>query len=406
LRILVVSQYFWPENFRINDLMRELAKRGHDVTVLTGMPNYPGGKLFDGYVWRKKRHDDFDGIPVFRVPIFLRRQGKGWQLALNYLSFVLFGCLLAPWYFRKHAFDVIFVYEPSPFTGGIPAILMRRLKKAPLFFWVQDLWPESLAAAGAVKSPTVLKMVGCMVAWIYRHCDRVLVQSKAFIEPAVAAGADRKRILYYPNWAESFYQPLPAADIQSVSLPTGFKVMFAGNMGEAQSLETIVAAARELKNEPDIHWVMIGDGRRREWMEQEVQRLGLNDRVHFTGSFPAETMPEFFAHADALLVTLKADDVFAQTIPGKVQSYMACAKPMVAALNGEGARVIVDAGAGLAVAASDGKALADMVLKLYHMPVEKRQAMGERGRIYYEAAFERQMLIDKLEYWMHNIKND
>jgi len=264
-------------------------------------------------------------------------------------------------------------------------------------------WPESLATAGAVHSPAVLKTVGCMVRWIYRHCDRVLVQSEAFAEPAVAAGADRARTRFFPNWAESFYRPLPATDIQGVNLPTGFKVMFAGNMGEAQSLETIVAAVSRIKGELDIHWVMIGDGRRREWMQKEVQRFGLNERVHFTGSFPAETMPEFFAHADALLVTLKADDVFAQTIPGKVQSYMACAKPIVAALNGEGARVIVDAGAGLAVAAGDGKALADMVLKLYHMPVEKRQAMGERGRIYYETEFERKMLIDKLEYWMKKV---
>jgi len=401
VKILVVSQYFWPEQFRINDLAAELKARGHEVSILTGMPNYPRGKLFDGYSWWKKRYDDMDGVPVYRTPMFLRRQGRGWQLALNYFSFVLFGCLLAPWYFRKHDFDVIFVYEPSPFTVGIPAILMRRLKKAPMLFWVQDLWPESLAAAGAVHSPAVLKTVGCMVRWIYRHCDRVLVQSEAFAEPAVAAGADRARMRFFPNWAESFYRPLPAADIQGVNLPTGFKVMFAGNMGEAQSLETIVAAVSRLKGEPDIHWVMVGDGRRREWMQKEVQRLGLQRQVHFTGSFAAEKMPEFFAHADALLVTLKADDVFAQTIPSKVQSYMACAKPIVAALDGEGARVIAASGAGVAVVAGDCKALADMVLNLYHMPVEKRQAMGERGRVYYEAEFERDMLIGRLETWMN-----
>jgi len=181
MRILIVSQYFWPENFRINDLVMALKERGHDVTVLTGMPNYPSGSLFEGYSWLKKRCDDMDGIPVYRTPMFLRRQGKGWQLALNYFSFVFFGCLLAPWYFRKHAFDVIFVYEPSPFTVGIPAMLMRGL----MLFWVQDLWPESLTAAGAVHSPVILKSVGRMVRWIYRHCDRVLVQSKVFVEPAV-----------------------------------------------------------------------------------------------------------------------------------------------------------------------------------------------------------------------------
>jgi len=406
VKILIISHYFWPEQFRINDLVLALKTRGHEVTVLTGMPNYPGGELFEGYRWWQKRHDNMDGVPVFRVPMFLRRQGRGWQLALNYFSFVLFACLLAPWYFRNQSFDVVFVYEPSPFTVGIPAILMRKLKKAPVMFWVQDLWPESLAAAGAVHSPFVLKAVGYMVRWIYRHCDRVLVQSEAFIEPAVAAGAERERTLYYPNWAESFYRPLPAKDIQDVSLPEGFKVMFAGNMGEAQSLETIVAAADRLKGEPDIQWVMIGDGRRCDWMQEEVQRLGLEGHVHFLGRFPAEAMPEFFAHADALLVTLKSDEVFAHTIPSKVQSYMACARPVLAALNGEGARVIEDAGAGLAVAAEDDESLAEAVLELYHMPVEKRQAMGMRGRQYYDRHFERDMLVERLEQWMCEVAKE
>jgi len=406
LKILVVSHYFWPEQFRINDLVLALKTRGHEVTVLTGMPNYPGGKLFEGYRWWQKRHDNMDGVPVFRVPMFLRRQGRGWQLALNYLSFVFFACLLAPWYFRKHDFDVIFVYEPSPFTVGIPAILMRRLKKAPMLFWVQDLWPESLTAAGAVQSPTVLKSVGGMVRWIYRRCDRVLVQSEAFVEPAVEAGAERGRTLYYPNWAESFYRPLPATGIQDVSLPEGFKVMFAGNLGEAQSLETIVAAADRLKGEPDIYWIMVGDGRRRDWMQQEVRRLELEDRVHFPGSFDAERMPEFFAHADALLVTLKSDEVFAQTIPSKVQSYMACAKPLLASLNGEGARVIEDAGAGIAVAAEDDHALAEAVLELYHMSPEQRLSMGNRGREYYNRCFERDMLVGKLEQWMCEVQEE
>jgi len=406
LKVLIVSQYFWPEQFRINDLALALKARGHEVSVLTGMPNYPGGKLFNGYRWWEKRRDDMDGAPIYRTPLFLRLHGRGWQLALNYFSFVFFACLLAPWYFRNQSFDVIFVYEPSPFTVGIPAILMRKLKKAPMLFWVQDLWPESLTAAGAVHSPGVLKAVGRMVGWIYRHCDRVLVQSEAFIEPVVAAGAERKRTFYYPNWAESFYRPLPSTDIQDVSIPEGFKVMFAGNMGEAQSLETIVAVADRLKGEMDIQWVMIGDGRRCDWMKQEVQRLGLESHVHFLGRFAAEAMPVFFAHADALLVTLKSDEVFAQTIPSKVQSYMACCKPVLAALNGEGARVIEDAGAGLAVAAEDDESLAKAVLELYHMSVEKRQAMGMRGRQYYDRHFERDMLVERLEQWMREVADE
>ena len=191
MRILVVSQYFWPEQFRINDLVLSLQERGHAVTVLTGVPNYPGGELFDGYDWWSRRRDEYEGIPVYRVPLFVRRQGRGWQLALNYLSFVVFGSLLGPWFLRKRPFDVIFVFEPSPFTVGIPAALIRRLKKAPVIFWVQDLWPESLESAGAVSSPAVLNTLGRLVRWIYHRCDHVLVQSRGFIEPAIAAGADK-----------------------------------------------------------------------------------------------------------------------------------------------------------------------------------------------------------------------
>ncbi|GAV19751.1 hypothetical protein MMIC_P0708 [Mariprofundus micogutta] len=405
MNILIVSHYFWPEQFRINDLAQALKQRGHDVSVLTGMPNYPTGKLFEGYSWWKKRYDKMNGIPVYRTPMFLRREGRGWQLALNYLSFVLFGSLLAPWYFRKQNFDVIFVYEPSPFTVAIPGMLLRRLKKTPMLFWVQDLWPESLSAAGAVNSPAILNAVASMVRWIYSHCDKVLVQSQAFVKPAVRAGAVLEDTLYYPNWAESFYRPLPVSEIklQDIAVPEGFRVMFAGNLGEAQALETILGSAERLKHEAAIQWVIVGDGRRAEWMRQEVKRLNLGGTVTFLGSYPAEKMPHFFAKADALLVTLKADEVFAQTIPSKVQTYMACAKPVVAALNGEGARVIQDAGAGLAVGAEDEEALADAVLELYRMPVSAREAMGCSARTYYESEFERDMLVKRLEGWMQQL---
>ncbi|MDX8409018.1 MAG: glycosyltransferase family 4 protein [Mariprofundales bacterium] len=403
MRILVVSHYFWPENFRINDLALVLKSRGHDVSVLTGMPNYPSGKLFAGYGWWQKRFDDMDGVPIYRVPLFLRRQGRGWQLALNYFSFVIFGCLLAPWYFRNHAFDVVFVYEPSPFTVGIPGVLMRWLKRAPMLFWVQDLWPESLTAAGAVHSPVILRMVGKLVRWIYRHCDRVLVQSEAFVEPAIKAGADRKRIGYLPNWAESFYRPMDSgADaLSSLGVPEGFRILFAGNLGEAQALETILAAAERLAHQAEVHWVMVGDGRRAEWMQQEASRLGVDSTIHFLGAHPAQSMPQFFACADLLLVTLKDDVVFAHTVPSKVQTYMACGRPILAALNGEGARVIRHADAGIAVAAGDAEALARAAEELFHMSAERRDEMGRKARRYYEHAFEREMLVARLEQWMH-----
>ncbi len=404
MRVLLVSQYFWPERFRINDLAVELAARGHEVEVLTGMPNYPEGKPYEGYRhWWPQRHESYhDGIKVHRVPLFLRRQGRGWQLALNYLSFVFSASFFAPWYFRKQSFDVVFVFEPSPFTVGIPATLMRKLKRAPMLFWVQDLWPESVAAVGHVRSAWALGVIARMVRWIYRRCDRVLVQSEAFVDLAVRSGADISRIRYFPNWAEDFYRPIETLAGSGSKVPEmadGLRVMFAGNLGEAQSLETILDAADRLRDRP-VNWIIVGGGRRRAWMEEEASRMGLEECLTFVGSFPAEEMPDLFAQADVLLVTLKKDETFARTVPSKIQSYMACGKPIAAAIDGEGARILNEAGCGLTTDAEDGAGLAGIVERFLDMDEPQRCEMGKRGRSYYLDHFERGMLVTRLEQWM------
>ncbi|MDQ7001663.1 MAG: glycosyltransferase family 4 protein, partial [Ghiorsea sp.] len=362
MQILIVSQYFYPENFRINDLAMALKEKGHDVTVLTGMPNYPAGKVYEGYSWWAKRRDYMGGIPIVRVPLFARRESKSWQLALNYISFAISACVLGSWMLRKQTFDVVFTFEVSPVTVGIPANFIAKQKSAKHFFWVQDLWPETLSATGAIQSPKILSAVGRMVRWIYKQCDTILVQSKGFEKPAIAAGAAAEKIRYFPNWAESLYQPinLPKDAKERGEIPSsGFIVMFAGNLGAAQSLETIVGAAERLKDK-DIHWVFLGDGRRRKWLEDEVQQKGL-DKVHILGRRDMATMPAYFSLADAMLVTLRDDPVMATTIPGKVQSYLACGKPIVGALSGSGQAVIQESGAGFCVDSGDIEAFSDSV---------------------------------------------
>jgi colanic acid biosynthesis glycosyl transferase WcaI len=401
MRILVVTQYFWPEGFRINDLALGLRERGHEVTVYTGKPNYPGGQFFPGYGFFNRPTEDYHGVRVVRVPLVPRGAGTGYRLALNYLSFAVFASVLAPLRCRG-SFDAILVYEPSPITVGLPAIVLKALKRAPLLFWVQDLWPESLSATGAVRAPWVLRTVERLVRFIYRRCDRVLVQSRAFIEPIARLGTAPERIVYFPNSAEALYRPVAVEDASAERglMPGGFIVMFAGNIGAAQDFGTVLSAAERLKSHADIRWVVIGDGRVLHWVESEVARRGLTGTVHLLGRHPVEAMPRFFAHAGALLVTLRKDAIFALTIPAKVQSYLACARPVVAALDGEGARVIAEAGAGLAVPAEDTQALADAVLALYRMPPAERLAMGQRGRAYFEAHFERGRLLGQLEGWM------
>ena len=404
MNILIVTQYFQPESFRINDLAQQLKTRGHTVTVLTGLPNYPTGHWFDGYGLTSCGRENWEGIDIIRVPMMRRMSARSWQLALNYLSYAVTASLLGPILCRGH-FDIVFAYEPSPFTVGIPAATMRWVKKAPMMFWVQDLWPESLIATGSVHSHTVLKLVGRMVRAIYRRCDQVLLQSEAFVEPAVTAGADKSRIRFFPNWAEEFYQPVELSEnaTERREMPEGFRVAFAGNLGAAQSLEIIVEAAEQLRDIGSIQWVMIGEGRRKKWMQDEVKERGLENVIHFLGRKPSALMPQYFALADVLLATLRPEPVFSLTIPSKIQTYLACARPIVAALDGEGARIINESGSGIAVDAGDAEGLAKAVKQLYETSSTERYLMGKQGRIYYEQHFEREMLVDRLESWMREI---
>ncbi len=401
MRILIVTQYFWPENFRINDLAQGLRNRGHEVTVYTGKPNYPEGRFFPGYGFLGHGNETFGGVRVIRVPLIPRGEGTGLRLALNYVSFAFFASLLAP--FRVYGdFDVILVYEPSPVTVGLPALVLKALKGAPLLFWVQDLWPESLVAADAVRAGWILAGIERLVRFIYRRCDRILVQSKAFVEAILPYGITRERMFYFPNTSEALYQPVvcePDAQ-ERAQMPAGFRVMYAGNIGAAQDFATLLGAADRLRDETAIQWIILGDGRSRPWVESEVQRRGLARSVHLLGRHPVESMPRFFALADVMLVSLRRDPILAMTLPSRVQSYLACARPIIAALDGEGARVIKESGAGIVAGSGDPDALARAVLAVHRMPETGREAMGLRGRRYFEQHFEREMLLTRLEKWM------
>jgi glycosyltransferase involved in cell wall biosynthesis len=394
MRVLLVTQYFWPENFRINDVARSLGQRQVVVDVLTGKPNYPDGVVFSGYRAGGCTHEVHDGNEVHRMPLVPRGRG-GLRLALNYLSFIITGLLMAPLMLRGRTYDVVFVYAPSPILKTIPAIFLGWLKGAPVVLWVQDLWPASLSATGHVKNVHVLKLVEHVVRFIYRRVDLLLVQSEAFVAP-VRALAGNTPIVYFPNSVDdSFTAPasVPAPPVPGMNAP--FPVLFAGNIGNAQAVEVIVDAARLLRAFPAIQFVVVGDGSRRAWMEQEVARLGL-DNLHLPGRFPVETMPALMQQAAALLVTLADQEIFRQTIPSKVQAYLASGRPIVACLNGEGADLVVRAGAGVAVPAENGQALADAVLALHHRPASERQAMGRLGAQYFQDHFAHEMLVDRL----------
>jgi len=395
VRVLIVSQYFWPEGFRINDVVRSLVDKGVKVDVLTGKPNYPEGAFFPGYRAWGCQIEYWGGATVYRLPLVARGKRSAWRLALNYVSFVISGLLFAPWILRRQRYDVVFVYGVSPILQAIPALFIGWLKRLKVIVWVQDLWPESLEATGYVRNTRMLGWVEKVVRFIYRHTDLLLVQSKGF-EARVSALAPGNPVVYYPNSVDSMF-----CDPSDMSLPVipalddGFAVVFAGNVGAGQAVEVIVEAAALLKDHPAIRFVVFGQGSRWDWMREQVQLRGLTN-LHLPGRYPIETMPGLMQKAAALLVTLADQPIFAATVPNKVQAYMAAGRPILACLNGEGARLVAEAGAGLTVPAEDAQGLATAVLRLYQMSAEERAALGANGRRYFKEHFDHEQLTDQL----------
>ncbi len=405
VRILVVTQYFWPENFRINDLVAELVGRGHVVTILTGHPNYPDGEVFPDFREDRDRFNSYLGAEILRVPLLARGHGA-MRLMLNYLSFALTASTLGLWRLRGRKFDIIFAYEPSPITVGIPAVILRSIKDAPLVFWVLDLWPETLHALGIVRRQWVLSVVGAFVSWVYARCDLILAQSKSFIPQIAKRCSDSAQVVYFPSWAEALFESggggEPAPEVATRT--DCFNIMFAGNIGDAQDFPAILTAAEILKNDLRIRWLIVGTGRMAGWVSDEIKRRCLRESVVMLGRFTINRMPSLFRHADALLVSLKRERIFSMTIPGKLQSYLASGIPVLAMLDGEGADLVQRSHSGLTCAAGDATALAAAILRLASTSLEERIEMGRNGLAVSAAEFDRTTLISKLELWFGQLE--
>ncbi len=397
MRVLIISQYYWPETFRVNDLALGLRDRGHEVVVLTGMPNYPAGRYFPGYrPWTPLR-ESHDGITVLRVPVVPRRDGRALWLSLNYLSYAIVAAVRALVVSLGKRWDAVLVFQVTPVTQAIPALMVKAFAKAPVVIWVQDIWPESVAASGLVRSPRLLRVARWLSQAIYRRCDRVLGQSEAFIDRLESIGVRKERLSYLPNWAEDLYSRASVAKNDAEAWERGFPVMFAGNMGRVQGLDTLLSAAELLREDPEIRWVFVGDGPLRTWLEEESRARGLADRFHFLGRRPVEAMPDLFARAGAMLVSLKADEILSLTIPSKLQSYLAAGRPVLGSLDGEGARVIERSGAGWASQAGDADALARNMRRMHQLPADELRRLGQRGRAYYLQHFDRGTCLNRLE---------
>ena len=395
MRILIISQYFFPENFRINDLCIGLKSRGHDISVLTAKPNYPEGKFYKKYSFWKKNLEIYEGIKVYRSPVIPRGSGSGARLFLNYISFVIFGSVRL--LFIRHKFDKIFVYAPSPITVGYIGVIASIIFKAKPFLWVHDLWPESVKDAGGIKNKFVLGLIDLMTKSIYYFYKDILVQSPRFKEYLVNQGVDIKKIIYYPYYAEAFYKEVDKSKEIEEIFPSGLKILFAGNIGVAQNFDTIIKAAKKLDKEIDeFTFIILGDGRDKSRVLAKIENLSIGKRFMFLGSYPPNEMPNYFASADALLVSLKKSKIFELTIPGKLQSYLACGKPIIASIDGITSEIINNANCGLTSPSGDYNSLTQSIIHFNKLSVEEKRKMGKNSLELYNKEFERNQLLNKL----------
>lgn len=402
MKICIFTNHFFPEDFKVNDIAFELAKLGHEITVLTAIPDYPKGKFFDGYSLFRRRREVVNGVNVIRLPIIPRGKGGAIRLVLNYLSYYF--CLSVFTFFHglKNKYDRIFVHLTSPFFIGVCARKLSKRQRIPLLFWVLDLWPESLISAGGISNPLIIKPQIKMVQKVYDQCSKILISSKGFEKSICEKGNYKDKLVYFPNWAEDVKGESPTDfDINKIEpfaskSEDDFILLFAGNIGEAQNLNAVLEAAKLLKKEKRIKFVFVGDGRRKESLEQFVRENDLHDTVFFLGRYPITTMPVFMNASDVLIFSLKDELCFNLTVPAKVQFYMSQGKPVLAMINGDGADLVEEAKCGFSTNAGNSEDFANKVMQLSNMPKKELQALGESGKNYYQENFTKEQRITQL----------
>lgn len=393
LQVLLISHQYWPETFRINQVTEDLIAAGADVTVLTGHPSYPGGKVFEGYQAHRLQHERHPaGYSIYRVPVVPRGDGRALRLVLNYMSFVVSGIVFGAWLLRGQRFDVQFNYATTPAFQGFVGVWFRLIKRVPLVLWIQDIWPQALQATGFVKSPAILATVGWMTRRLYRRSDLILCQSRAFVT-MLRPEAGRVPVRFFPNPGE--HPPAPGAAQAPVLPANRFNVVFGGNLGTLQAMETVVAAARLLRDEPDVQITLFGSGAMQDWIAAQIAEHDIAN-LALAGRLPPEAMPQIYAQSQALLLTLVDSPDLAQTVPSKFQSYLAAGIPLLVAVNGEAAELVVEAGAGMAVPAEDAAALADAIRELKRRPAKERAAMGLAAQRYFEKNYRPEQLAETL----------
>lgn len=399
MRILVLTQYIYPEAFKSTDLVFNLAERGHNVEVLTGIPNYPEGHYFEGYGLFKKRVETINGVRFYRCFQTSRKLLPSLLgLSLNYLTFMICAYIWVLFFFVwRKKYDAIITHEPSPITQILPAILLGKLKGIKVYSWIMDIWPDSVTD---VLDEKISKYIIPPLRWVtnrvYKGSDKLLITSKGFAEMINRDADYSSKIIYFPNWCDDILKMDDCYDIPSI--PEGFVIMVAGNLGEAQNLEAVSEAIKLARGNKIIKWVFVGDGSKKKWLDGFIETNGLSETAITLGRFPFTAMPAFFKKANAMLVSLAPGFKFLDvTVPARLQSYMSAGRPVLAMLGSGGAEIIKESDCGYVVAPGDYKALVQIINERVLTDLEGFEKKGENGRRFFEKKFEIDGCIDRLE---------
>lgn len=400
--ILVISQYFYPEQFRINDICTEWVKRGYKVTVVTGIPNYPQGKYYKGYGFFKKRKETFNRINIIRIPLIPRGKNSI-MLVLNYLSFVISGFFWK--LFTRIKADYVFIFEVSPMTQALPGVWYAKGRKIPCYLYVTDLWPENVEIVTGIKNKFIIEMIGRMVDYIYKRCNRIFTSSKSFIKAINNRGVLNDKIEFWPQYAEDFYIPLDKKSVLVPEIPQdgSFNIIFAGNIGVAQGLDILPRTAQILKQSNiKIRFNIVGDGRFKETLIKFVNEYDVCNMFNFIDKQPASRIPDLMAVCDSTLICLSKSKVFSITLPAKTQSCLACGVPIIVSADGEIQDVIKNAKAGICSEAGDANELANNIRKIINFPKDELARMANNATNYYKANFDKEKLLNRMDIWFKN----
>ncbi len=396
--ILVISQYFYPEQFRINDICQEWVKRGYKVTVITGIPNYPKGEFFEGYDYGHKRTETWEDINIIRLSIKPRKTGT-LNLSLNYLSFVVAGFKWVQ--MTKMKADEVFIYEVSPMTQALVGVWYAKKNKLRCSIYVTDLWPENVESVLNIHNKLFLGSIGIMVDYIYKRCDYIFTSSTSFLKKIADRGISRDKLVYWPQYAEEFYEKRVKGKQLEIANDGFINLTFAGNFGTAQGLDILVATARVLKEKGIyVHFNMIGNGRYEKELKAHIRDADVDEYFNFISRQRADKIPEYFAWSDAALITMSKSEVYSMTIPAKTQSCLACGMPVLVSADGEVQNVIYEAKCGFVSDSGDVKGLVKNIELFVSLSKEEKKRLSDNAVDYYKKNFDKKILMDRMEEYI------